>query len=118
QNTADNRLHGSKAMTNRVGEHGTVPERSGRFLQKEGYWYYSTREGVDIGPFDSRVDAEVSVSAFIDIISASEPKVLAALKHSRAAWPDDITPLPRVLPERKAKPMPSSRMRRLGRGHR
>lgn len=72
-------------MTNRVGENGSVPTRNGRFLQKEGYWYYSTREGVDIGPFDTRADAEVGVGEFIDFICASEPKILAALKHYRAA---------------------------------
>jgi hypothetical protein len=72
-------------MTNRAGEQGSIPSRSGRFLQKEGYWYYSTREGVDIGPFDNRADAEVGVGEFIDFICASEPKILAALRQYRAA---------------------------------
>lgn len=72
-------------MTNRVGENGNVPDRNGRFLQKEEYWYYTTREGVDIGPFDSRDDAEIGVGEFIDFICASEPKILAALKQYRAA---------------------------------
>ena len=75
----------NQTMSNRAGENGKVPARSGRFLKKEGYWYYSTREGVDIGPFDSREDAEVGVGEFIDFICASEPQVLAALKHYRAA---------------------------------
>jgi hypothetical protein len=72
-------------MTNRTGENGSIPDRHGRFLQKEGYWYYTTREGVDIGPFDNRSDAEVGVGEFIDFICASEPKILAALKQYRAA---------------------------------
>jgi len=72
-------------MTNRAGEKGNVPDRNGRFLQKDEYWYYTTREGVDIGPFDSRDDAEVGVGEFIDFICASEPKILAALKQYRAA---------------------------------
>lgn len=72
-------------MTNRTGENGSVPDRQGRFLQKEDYWYYTTREGVDIGPFDSRTDAEVGVGEFIDFICASEPQILAALKQYRAA---------------------------------
>ena len=76
---------GTQTMNNRAGENGKVPARSGRFLKKEGYWYYSTREGVDIGPFDSREDAEVGVGEFIDFICASEPQVLAALKQYRAA---------------------------------
>lgn len=73
------------AISNRAGEQGNVPDRSGRFLQKDNYWYYSTREGVDIGPFDTRADAEVGVGEFIDFICASEPKVLDVLKQYRAA---------------------------------
>jgi hypothetical protein len=70
---------------NRSGEEGSVPNRNGRFLQKGGYWYYSTREGVDIGPFDNRGDAEVGVGEFIDFICASEPKIADILKQYRAA---------------------------------
>lgn len=73
------------AISNRAGEHGAVPARHGRYLQKEGYWYYSTREGVDIGPFDNRIDAETGVAEFIDFIQASEPKVSDVLKQYRAA---------------------------------
>ncbi|GGY88320.1 hypothetical protein GCM10011613_36710 [Cellvibrio zantedeschiae] len=73
------------ATFNRAGEEGSVPNRSGRFLQKDSYWYYTTREGVDIGPFDTRADAEVGVGEFIDFICASEPKVLDVLKQYRAA---------------------------------
>lgn len=70
---------------NRTGEQGQIPERSGRFLEKEGYWYYTTREGVDIGPFDSRDDAEIGVGEFIDFICAADPKVREAFEQYRAA---------------------------------
>lgn len=73
------------ATLNRAGEQGSVPIRHGRYLQKDGYWYYSTREGVDIGPFDSHEDAENGVGEFIDFIQASEPKVTDLLKQYRAA---------------------------------
>ncbi|HEX7762875.1 MAG TPA: DUF6316 family protein [Cellvibrio sp.] len=73
------------ATANRAGEQGSVPTRQGRYIQKEGYWYYTTREGVDIGPFDSRTDAEVGVGEFIEFIQASEPKVSDVLKQYRAA---------------------------------
>lgn len=71
--------------TPRAGEQGEIPERSGRFIQKEGYWYYTTREGVDIGPFDSRDDAETGVGEFIDFVCAAEPKILEILESYRAA---------------------------------
>jgi hypothetical protein len=69
----------------REGERGAIPERSGRFLKKDGYWYYTTREGVDIGPFDTREDAEIGVGEFIDYICAAEPEVLRALERYRVA---------------------------------
>jgi hypothetical protein len=72
-------------MFNRTGEKGVVPDRNGRFLEKEGYWYYTTREAVDIGPFDNRKDAELGVSEFIAFICDSEPKMADILKLYRAA---------------------------------
>lgn len=78
-------IFSSSDLPSRHGEKGLAPLRSMRYLQKDGYWYYSTREGVDIGPFDSREDAEVGVSDFIDFIQASEPKASDLLKQYRAA---------------------------------
>lgn len=73
------------ANANRAGELGSVPQRHIRYIQKDGYWYYTTREGVDIGPFDSRTDAEVGVGEFIEFIQTSEPQVTDVLKQYRAA---------------------------------
>ena len=54
---------------NRTGENGNAPSRSNRLFQQESYWYYRTREGVAIGPFDSRDEAEVGVNDFVDFMS-------------------------------------------------
>lgn len=71
---------------NRTGEKHSVPSRSNRFFESSGYWYYGTREGVDIGPFDSLHEAERGVSDFIDFIMHAEPDVLASLRsYGRAA---------------------------------
>lgn len=72
-------------IINRSGEKGDLPERNTRYIQKSGYWYYTTREGVDIGPFDSQDDAVAGVGEFIDFIHASEPRVSDILKQYRAA---------------------------------
>lgn len=72
-------------MFHRTGEQGAIPARNGRFLQKENYWYYTTREGVDIGPFDSLEDAEAGATAFIDYIRASDPDGAETLKRYRVA---------------------------------
>lgn len=66
---------------NRTGEGGNLPERSHRFFKKSDYWYYSTREGVDIGPFDTLSEAETGVSEFIDFILHAEPSVIKTLER-------------------------------------
>ncbi len=71
---------------NRTGEAGNCPDRSQRFFKKADYWYYTTREGVDIGPFDSLHEAETGVSDFIDFIMHAEPAVIETLeRYGRAA---------------------------------
>ena len=60
---------------NRLGETGMCPQRTERFFKKDSYWYYSTREGVDIGPFDSQRAAEAGVNDFINFIRDAEPDV-------------------------------------------
>ncbi|WP_423896266.1 DUF6316 family protein [Candidatus Pelagadaptatus aseana] len=56
------------ARATRMGDTGGSHQRTERFFQREGYWYYSTREGVDIGPFDARDDAEDGCMEFIDFV--------------------------------------------------
>lgn len=70
---------------NRTGEAGPLPTRNSRFLEKNGYWYYTTREGVDIGPFDSRQEAEAGVCDFIDFVLHAEPGALDVLTMYRPA---------------------------------
>lgn len=71
---------------NRIGESGSFPDRKKRVFQRENYWYYTTREGVDIGPFDSSQEAETGVSDFVDFIMHAEPSVAQALSlYGRAA---------------------------------
>lgn len=65
---------------NRTGENGNLPGRSQRYFKKGDYWYYSTREGVDIGPFDSLNEAETGASEFIDFILHADPHVIQTLQ--------------------------------------
>ena len=66
---------------NRLGENGSEPNRTNRLFEKNGYWYYKTREKVDIGPFDSFVEAEMGVSEFIDFIIHAEPSIVETLER-------------------------------------
>lgn len=54
---------------NRTGEDGSTPSRVARLFEENNYWYYSTREGVTIGPFDTRQEAESGVRHFVDYIT-------------------------------------------------
>ena len=74
-------------IKNRSGEYGNVPQRSERVFQKHNYWYYTTREGVDIGPFDSSEAASKGATEFVDFVLNAEPTVLETLSRysSRAA---------------------------------
>lgn len=74
---------------NRTGEQGNVPDRTGRFFTSREYWYYTTREGVDIGPFDNLEDAIHGASEFIEFICGVEPSFSRTLeqygRHSAVA---------------------------------
>ncbi len=68
-------------MTNyRPGEQGPIPGRSERIFVKQGYFYYRTREGIDIGPFDSEADAARGVEDFVGFL-ADDPHSAETLSH-------------------------------------
>ena len=62
-------------QTLRKGESGIIPFRTGRFFNIETNWYFSTREGIDHGPFESKQQAEMSLSDFLDNVSGVEKKL-------------------------------------------
>jgi len=53
----------------RDGELGFVPLRSGRFYYVDNKWYFTCREGRDQGPFDSKPDAELALTRYINSVS-------------------------------------------------
>jgi len=61
----------------RKGESGVIPFRSGRFFSIENKWYFSSREGIDHGPYDSKHDAEVNLDCFINNIMRVEQSLRA-----------------------------------------
>ncbi|BFM09378.1 DUF6316 family protein [Halioxenophilus aromaticivorans] len=66
----------------RFGDTGPVPERSYRVFEKNAYYYYRTREGIDIGPFDTKADAERGVNDFIDFMSHGPKSAQALMQYS------------------------------------
>ena len=50
---------------NRVGEHDPVPFRNERYFCANGAWYFETRGGAQMGPFDSKEEMEGELMMFI-----------------------------------------------------
>lgn len=66
-------------INNRQGEAGQIPLRSDRFFTAQGEWYFSTREGAPIGPFEDKDDARKGLNDFIEFMLLAEPKTLSRL---------------------------------------
>jgi hypothetical protein len=64
---------------NRAGELGKVPSRHNRFFVVSGDWYFKTREGAPMGPFDDRGEAEQGLYDFLEFMTLAEPKTLSRL---------------------------------------
>ncbi len=69
----------------RNGENGPLPPRLSRYFEQHNYWYYRTREGIDIGPFDSLDAAKLGAAAFIDYVVNQNPQFSNVLCQFRAA---------------------------------
>lgn len=52
-------------MKKRQGENAQAWFRSNRFYNVKGNWYFSTREGVDFGPFDNQQEASDALKHYI-----------------------------------------------------
>lgn len=53
-----------------------VPIRSERLFMQHNYWYFRTREGMEIGPFDSAKEANEGINGFMDFVSTAKPEVV------------------------------------------
>jgi hypothetical protein len=66
----------SNPKLSRKGEGKTPQDRSERLFTQHNYWYFRTREGMDIGPYDSESDADNGINSFIDFLNTAEKKVV------------------------------------------
>ena len=72
----------SSVNINRSGEDGNIPARTDRFFSVQGAWYFATREGAPLGPFDNKQEAERGLDDFIEFLSLAEPGTLSKLYAS------------------------------------
>jgi len=61
---------------NRSDEKGNALPRSSRIFNMENVWYFSTCEGADIGPFNSRFEADVSLQDSLQFIQLANKETL------------------------------------------
>lgn len=69
---------------NREGELGTIPMRTDRFFSADSEWYFSTREGTAIGPYNNKTQAGKGLQDFLEFLSLAQPKLLATFFRSLA----------------------------------
>ena len=67
---------------NRLGEVGNAPMRSDRFFNADNLWYFSTREGTPIGPYQDKAQASAGLFDFIEFLRLANPKVLTSFFNS------------------------------------
>jgi hypothetical protein len=63
-------------MSTRSGEKDVkLPLRTDRFFAVYSAWYFTTREGAAIGPFESKQEAQSGLLDFIEFIQKAEGSI-------------------------------------------
>lgn len=58
----------------RQGETAAIPNRSDRFYLLESFWFFATREGAAIGPFETHEEALNGLTDFLEFLVLAAPK--------------------------------------------
>lgn len=69
----------------RQGETGLIPDRSDRFYLLESVWFFATREGAAMGPFETHQAAMMGLKDFLDFLELAKPKTKQKLVDSMEA---------------------------------
>lgn len=85
----------------RMGDESPPPRRGGRLFRDadDGHWYFMTREGRPMGPFETEEEGRQALQDFLDYVSLADLQQLADL--SRVLTPDSEDP---ATPAGGAKP--------------
>lgn len=74
-------------MINRNGEDDRTYFRSDRFYSIDNKYFFSTREGDEVGPFDSKGDAELALERYIDCMESRGGNHIKAKKIAlQGSW--------------------------------
>ena len=53
-------------------------EQSDRIFKKDNFWFFNTREGMEVGPFNSRQEARYALLYFVESSHWPTPQQLAS----------------------------------------
>ncbi|OUS03935.1 hypothetical protein A9Q90_07880 [Gammaproteobacteria bacterium 54_18_T64] len=53
--------------------------RSDRYFKLSDYWYFITREGTTLGPYDSKNQAQQAVADYIQFVNQATPAMMKLL---------------------------------------
>ena len=59
-------------MDHRKNEPVQTRFRSHRIFRANEYWYFHTREGIDVGPYESQLEAEIEAGMLKELIKTTQ----------------------------------------------
>lgn len=62
-------------MHHRKGEDGKIPSRCERFYSLRSEWFFATREGASVGPFQTLESASTGLDDYLDFMALAKPRV-------------------------------------------
>ena len=62
---------------------GNEHSREDRFFSLDDLWYFTTREGVVMGPYDTEQEAKAELNSYINFVKSAKPPVLNLVKRSK-----------------------------------
>ena len=54
-----------------------------RYFNLDDHWYFTTREGITMGPYDSRAQAIAETNLYIEFINSAKSPVLKVIKREQ-----------------------------------
>lgn len=49
-----------------------LPLRKGRFAQRDGEWFLTTREEIELGPFESHAEASMCLDEYLSFVNCAD----------------------------------------------
>ena len=60
--------------------------RKSRFFEREGLWYFATREAIDVGPFETYDEAKEGADMFLDYVNEHPNEPTEVQVKNQPVW--------------------------------